>query len=223
MANDTGSDVPQRVLQAAKQVFFERGFHKSSLRAIAKRAGTSESGVLRFYQGKLHLLQAVYASCWAEINARLDKAMTAAAAGDLDPRSLLVQLMRTVLESYQADQPMMIFMLSNFGFQTAAGYSTDEDVDSAADSQARQEYHRYLTRIHDLCDAVTSSQPTFAQAGITGTALGHMFIAMTNGVQGGWYAALLEPGLERPQLTIEEALRGMRLFLYQESSRRSRI
>ena len=94
MPGESRSDVPQRVLDAARQVFFARGFHNSSLRAIAKRAGTSESGVLRFYHGKIHLLQCVYASCWAEINARLDKAATAATAEDPDPRNVLMQVMR---------------------------------------------------------------------------------------------------------------------------------
>jgi AcrR family transcriptional regulator len=214
MAGETRSDVPQRVLEAARQVFFARGFHNSSLRAIAKKAGTSESGVLRFYHGKIHLLQCVYASCWSEINARLDKAVAAAAAEDPDPRNVLVQVMRASLEDYQATEPMIHFMLTTFGFQETAGYGADEDLDSAADSQARQEYRRYLTRIHDLCDAVVTDRPAFAQAGITGDVLAQLFLSMKNGIQGGWYAARLEPGLERPQLTAEEALGAMKLFLY---------
>ena len=214
MVGQGKSDVAERVLEAAKQVFFARGFHNSSLRAIAKKAGTSESGVLRFYQGKLHLLQCVYASCWAEINARLDKEMAAVAAQDPDPRSQLLRLFRSVLEDYHAAQPMVHFMLTTFGFQDAAGYTSDEDVGSDADSEARMEYRRYLARIKDLCEQVVAGQATFAQAGLSGDALAHMFLAMTNGVQGGWYAARLEPGLGRPLLTIDEAVSGMRLLLY---------
>jgi AcrR family transcriptional regulator len=215
MAGETGSDVPQRVLEAAKQVFFARGFHNSSLRAIAKRAGTSESGVLRFYQGKIHLLQCVYASCWAEINAHLDTAIAAATKADPDPRHVLVEVMRSVLEDYEASEPMMHFMLTLFGFQDTAGSAANEDLESDADATARKEYRRYLSRVYELCDAVVAGQPVFAQAGLSGDALAQMFLAMTNGVQGGWYAARLEPGLDRPRLTKEEALRALKLFLYQ--------
>lgn len=215
MAGETGSDVPQRVLEAAKQVFFARGYHNSSLRAIAKRAGTSESGVLRFYQGKIHLLQCVYASCWAEVNSHLDTAIAAAISADPDPRNVLVEVMRSVLEDYEASPPMMHFMLTTFGFQDAAGSGADEDLESDADATARKEYRRYLSRIYEQCDEVAAGQPAFAQAGISAEALAQMFLAMVNGVQGGWYAARLEPGLDRPILSKEEALRVLKLFLYQ--------
>ena len=68
MMVDAGSDVSQRVMRAAKQLFFAKGFAGTPLRAIATEAGTSESGVLRLYHSKNGLLRAVYASCWAEIN-----------------------------------------------------------------------------------------------------------------------------------------------------------
>ena len=212
---ESRSNVEERVLQAAKQVFFARGFHNSSLRAIAKKAGTSESGVLRFYQGKLHLLQTVFAACWAEINENLERAMAVAVEQDPDPRHVLVELMRAVLNDYHAAEPRMHFMLTTFGYQDAVGHIIDDEPGTDADSEARQQYHRYLTRIYSLCDTVVAQYPVFAKAGISGAGLAQMFIAMCNGVQGGWYAAKLEPGIDRPQLTEEEAVRGMRLFLYQ--------
>ncbi len=76
----------------------------------------------------------------------------------------------------------------------------------------------YLTVVNDLCDTVVAAQPVFAQAGISGAGLAHMFLATVNGIQAGWYRVRLEPGLGRPQLTTEEAVNGMRLFLYQEGN-----
>ena len=150
---ESKSDVAERVLNAAKEVFFARGFHYSSLLAIAKKAGTSESGVLRFYRGKLHLLQCVYASCWTEINARVDKALAAAAKQDPDPRNLLLQLMRGLLDDYHAAEPMPYFLLTTFGFEQTTGCPIDDsEVDNDADSEARRQYHRYLTVVNDLCD-----------------------------------------------------------------------
>ena len=87
MAVDAGSDVSQRVMRAAKQLFFAKGFAGTPLRAIANEAGTSESGVLRLYHSKNGLLRAVYASCYAEINDHVDAAVAAAAEMNPDPAS----------------------------------------------------------------------------------------------------------------------------------------
>lgn len=218
MAGENRSNVEQRVLQAAKQVLFARGFHNSSLRAIAKKAGTSESGVLRFYQGKLHLLQCVFASCWTEINDRLDKVLAAEVKKDPDPRNLLLEVARFILEEYQAEEPMMHFMLYHFGFEDTAGYTPQDDADTDADTEARRQYRRYLLRINDLCDAVVAENGAFAAAGINGDALANLFLGIVAGIPARWYGARLEPGLARPQLTIDEALRGIKLFLYQEAA-----
>ena len=79
---DDGSDLSQRILRAARQLFFARGYVDTSLRAIATEAGTSESGILRTYRSKGGLLRAVYASLWAEVNVRIDEAMSQAAPHD---------------------------------------------------------------------------------------------------------------------------------------------
>ncbi len=97
MPAEAGSDVSQRVMRAAKQLFFARGFANTPLRAIAKEAGTSESGVLRIYHSKTGLLRAVYAECWAELNVLIEKALVAATKRDSDPRNLL--------DSADADRP----------------------------------------------------------------------------------------------------------------------
>jgi AcrR family transcriptional regulator len=89
-------DLSLRILRAARELFFTRGFARTQLRTIASKAGTSESGVLRVYGSKSLLLRAVCESCWEEVNAELDRALKEKAARDDDPRSLLVEVMRTV-------------------------------------------------------------------------------------------------------------------------------
>ncbi len=217
MPVETGSDVSQRILGAAKQLFFAKGFAKTPLRAIANDAGTSESGVLRIYQSKNGVLRAVYAACWAEINAHVDQAMVAAAAKDPDPRYLLVQLMRAVLEGYQSDPSMNIFLLSHFGFRETTGLSPEEGVDPGVDSAVRAEYHRYLKRIHDLCNEVAVSRPALAEAGVTPVALGHIFTSIIYGIQVGWYMAEEDQEATLPSVTIEEAVAAVRFVLYPKS------
>jgi AcrR family transcriptional regulator len=214
---ETGSDVSQRVLRAAKQLFFVRGFFNTPLRAIANEAGTSESGVLRIYHSKTGLLRAVYAECWSDVNAGIDQALSIAAERDPDPRNLLLVVMRTVLEHYQDDPPLMNFMLSHFGFNETTGLSTDEGIDPSVDSRVRDEYHRYLERIHGLCGAVVKSRPELRGAGVTAAALGHIFTSIIYGIQAGWYMASQEPGGTTPGVTIEEVLATTKFFLYPET------
>ncbi len=216
MPVDSGSDVSQRIMRAAKELFFAKGYASTSLRAIAGEAGTSESGVLRIYGSKGGLLRAVYASCWAEINDRVDEAMIVAERDDPDPRNLLFELIRTVWQEYQEDPHKMIFMLSHFGFRDTSGLEETEGIDPAIDERVKQEYRRYLRRAHDLCAAVADSRPALAETGVTSTALAHMFVAIIFGIQTSWYMGDLEEQLLIPRITLDEALAVARSFVYPE-------
>lgn len=212
---ETAPDLSQRILRVAKQLFFARGFANTSLRTIASEAGTSESGILRIYRSKAGLLRAVYAFCWAELNARVDEVMAVAKAHDPDPRNLLLELARAVLESYQADPQKMQFMLSHFGFRDTTGLGPLDEVDPNIDAQVRQEYHRYLRRIHDLCDAIVRDHPHLKSGGVTADALGHFAVSVIYGIQTGWYMADQEQVGEEKRVTIEDVLAAARFFLYQ--------
>jgi AcrR family transcriptional regulator len=217
VAVEGGSDLPQRIMSAAKDLFFVKGFAKTSLRAIASQAGTSESGILRIYQSKNGLLRAVYASCYGEINDHVDTALAAAAERDSDPRSLLLELMRAVLEGYQADPPKSIFLLSHFGFRETMGLSVEDGVDPAVDAAVRREYSRYLGRIRDLSEGVFERWPVLAASGVTCVALQEVFTSIIYGIQTSWFMAEEDPVRSQPQVTIEEAEAAMRFFLYPET------
>lgn len=217
MPVDTGSDLSQRVMRAAKDLFFVRGYVSTPLRAIANEAGTSESGVLRMYHSKPGLLRAVYAEYWAEMNAAVEDAIAAAAARDPDPRNLLVELMRTVLQIYAADPSKSNFIISHFGYHETTGLSVAEGIDPVVDSQVRREYHRYLDRIHSLCEDALRNRPDLLWGGATPAAIGHFFISIVHGIQLGWYMASQEPGTSAPEVSMEEALAGIRSFMYPEA------
>ena len=53
------SGVPGRILDSAETQFAQLGYHGGSLRKIARGAGTSESGVLRFFESKEDIFLAV--------------------------------------------------------------------------------------------------------------------------------------------------------------------
>jgi AcrR family transcriptional regulator len=216
MPAEAGSEVSQRIMRAAKQLFFARGFADTPLRAIATQAGTSESGVLRIYGSKTGLLRAVYASCWAEINDHVEQAVVAAAEKDPDPRNILLEFMRAVFEKYHADAPMMTFLLSAFGFPDTTGLSVDTGVDPGVDQQVRYEYHRYLNRIQSLCTEIVASRPDLSRAGVSSAAFGHLFTSVIYGTQAGWYMAQQEQGQPVPSVTMEETLAAARFILYPE-------
>ncbi len=125
--------------------------------------------------------------------------------------------MRTVLEHYQEDPPLMNFMLSDFGFRETAGLSSGENIDPLIDARVRDEYHRYLARIHDLCEAAVKNRPWLAEAGVTPAALGHIYTSIVFGIQAGWYMESQEPLTPAPHVTIEETLTAVRFFMYPEN------
>jgi AcrR family transcriptional regulator len=214
VAVEAGSDVSQRIMRAAKQLFFAKGFARTSLRAIANQAGTSESGILRHYHSKNGLLRAVYADCWGEINDHVDATVAGVAQSDSSPRTLLLAVMRTVLEGYQADPEKNVFLLSHFGFQDSMGLSPDSGVEPATDAAVKREYHRYLDRIQSLCGAVSDSWPALAQRGVTRVALAEIFTSIIYGIQTSWYMAEEEQNATQPRVTVDEAVAAMRFFLY---------
>jgi AcrR family transcriptional regulator len=55
-AADTGTDAPHRLLEAAAEAFAARGFHATSTRDIASRAGLSPAGVYVHFASKEELL-----------------------------------------------------------------------------------------------------------------------------------------------------------------------
>jgi len=223
MRVQTSTEVSQRILNAARDLFFTRGFSGTSLRAIARAAGTSESGILRIYGSKNGVLRAVYGSCWEEINTRVEEALAAASEEDPDPRNLLEQLMRTVFCNYQEKPAMMAFLLSHFCYSETCGLVPLDDSAPVLCERAAREYHRYLDRIFDLCAAVTRTEPGLGRLGITPAGLSFVVISLIHGVQTGWYVTSLEKRGTLPDITSDEIIAAAQLLLCQEPLAEPRI
>lgn len=211
---EPGADVSQRVLRAAKRLFYANGFANTSLLEVAGEAGTSESGILRYYRSKNGLVRAVYASCWAEINDMVDEAVTAAADDDPDPRNLLLAVARAALEGYQAEPEKASFLQSHFGSRDNRGTGSEAPVDPAIEAAMQHEYHRYLDRIRALCQDVMTSQPQLAAGGVSGIALAEVFTSIVHGIQTSWFMADKEDDPAYPRVSIEDSLATLRFFMY---------
>lgn len=66
--------VEKRIYDAAKKLFAEKGHDETRLREIAAAAGTSESQVVKYYESKTGLLEALIGEMRANINDAFNKA-----------------------------------------------------------------------------------------------------------------------------------------------------
>jgi AcrR family transcriptional regulator len=72
MKRTDSSDAPRaRLLAAGKSLFAEHGYEQTSTAAIARRAGTSESQLIRYFHGKTGLLAAIFDAGWAPLNVHI--------------------------------------------------------------------------------------------------------------------------------------------------------
>ena len=213
------SDVPQKILQAARKLFFEHGYAKTQLRVIASKAGTSESGVLRIFESKMFLLRAVCDACWAEINEEVEKKLAIASQHDSDPRNLLLEIMRAVLHMAQNNKPMMTFLYTHFASPEAIGYvPQNAGYDAPNLSSVGKEFQRYYDRIEKLCVAAVESNPGFKPAGVTPQAVQVFVQAGIYGIQASWY--IVEQGQmpDSSKISIDEMVACLRCFLYHNAA-----
>ena len=51
-----------------------QGYEQTATSAIARAAGTSESQLMRYFGGKVGLLEALFDEAWADLNRRVNRA-----------------------------------------------------------------------------------------------------------------------------------------------------
>jgi len=60
-----------RLLAAGKELFATAGYEQASTAAIARAAGTSESQLVRYFDGKAGLLEAIFNESWRPLNEQI--------------------------------------------------------------------------------------------------------------------------------------------------------
>ena len=60
-----------RLLQAAKRLFAAHGYEQTATSTIARQAGTSESQLMRYFGGKIGLLEAVFDATWLDLHNKM--------------------------------------------------------------------------------------------------------------------------------------------------------
>ena len=77
-----------RIEDAAKQLFIKQGFHATSMRNIASRAGTSLGNVYNYYRTKEEILESIIAGYQTIVDARL-RSIFEEIEAPLEPESLV--------------------------------------------------------------------------------------------------------------------------------------
>lgn len=89
----------ERLLDAAKRLFAAHGYEQTATSAIAREAGTSESQLMRYFGGKVGLLEALFEDAWLSLNARVHRAVESAGT----TRESLLAAIQTIVSALSRD------------------------------------------------------------------------------------------------------------------------
>jgi AcrR family transcriptional regulator len=92
---------PDRVRTAAKDLFAERGYEDTSTAEICRLAGTSQSQLVKHFNSKLGLLEAVFENAWEQINPAIRLAVQKIPS-PTDKLRIVVDMVLTFLERDRA-------------------------------------------------------------------------------------------------------------------------
>lgn len=88
--------VEKRIYDAAKMLFAEKGHEETRLREIAAAAHTSESQVVKYYESKAGLLEAII----GEVRSKINNAFKQAQKDENDPVLILDRLQSLLFDLY---------------------------------------------------------------------------------------------------------------------------
>jgi AcrR family transcriptional regulator len=96
-----------RLLAAAKTLFAQLGYEQASTSAIARRAGTSESQLVRYFEGKRGLLAAVFDASWGPLNRQIEQTVARAH----DEAAAIRMILTSVITAFERDPELAYLFL----------------------------------------------------------------------------------------------------------------
>lgn len=96
-----------RIRESAKVLFARHGYESTPTAAICRQAGTSESQLLKHFESKQGLLEAIFEEAWRHINPAIRLATESIA----NPREQLLMLIEMVLNFLSKDQDLLLLFL----------------------------------------------------------------------------------------------------------------
>ena len=96
-----------RILQAGRRLFAEDGYENTTTSAIARRAGTSESQLIKHFGSKEGLLEAIFDEAWK----RMASGVRVAQEGTMSPVDRLRALTDLMIGALEQDLELQTLML----------------------------------------------------------------------------------------------------------------
>lgn len=168
---DVAADRRRQILQAAVEVFAERGFHRTRVADIARRAGVAYGLIYHYFDSKDAVLQAVFESNWSVFlkvvrDLRADASRTAlerlGAVVDLflDALEVAPAIMQVVIQEIsRSDRFVEEEKLEAFreGFELLAGVISDgqERGEIRRDVDPLVSAHAFLGALETVCMGLT--------------------------------------------------------------------
>jgi AcrR family transcriptional regulator len=125
-----GSAVEHRILLAAKALFAQKGHEETTLREIAARARTSESQIIKYFQSKAGILDALFELARSHIDVPFKRLFEEID----DPSTLLEKLSSILLNFLEADPELLKVYLFSRHFYALL---SDEQVKPGAQFRKR--------------------------------------------------------------------------------------
>src|SRR5512139_587796 len=143
--NADGQRTRQAILDAALDLFGDRGFFGTSLRDIARAVGVRESALYNYFPSKEALFEALIA---AGQDSKMELLSAALDEGADDPRAVLERLARVSLEDFASPRQQQLFrILISDGLRLArAGRLNLVDRMGGGRALVREAMQRFIDR-----------------------------------------------------------------------------
>ena len=96
-----------RLLAAGKELFASAGYEQASTAAIARAAGTSESQLVRYFDGKAGLLEAIFNESWRPLNEQIQTVVAASPQA----REAVLSCLSAVTKAFGVDPELAFLFL----------------------------------------------------------------------------------------------------------------
>lgn len=97
----------EAILEAAAEVFAQKGYQRATMRDIARRVGIAPGTIYLYFRNKRHLLLAIADRLIAQ---RVGQVL--AQASDLEPREYVAAVLHERLEFFERNQPFLQALVS---------------------------------------------------------------------------------------------------------------
>lgn len=165
MANGSPSPELQssrdRLLAAAKRLIAVSGYERTSTAAIAREAGTSESQLVRYFETKAGLLDAIFNESWTVLNPRIAQIV----AGSPTAREAVVNIFSAMVHMLDRDPDLARLMFLE-------GRRVRGDAGEVLLSQGFQDFSRRIEQLIGRGQADGSFDKQLNRAAISSAILG---------------------------------------------------